>query len=288
MAVLAVLAVVSVRIPAQETENTQIWGSVETELPEIEEESGIIYEFGEEEEILPYDTFRTWATSGADGTVTVDREKAEEFVKNLAKEYNTAWVDRVFISDDGEEYIIPAGINTYGFVIDVEAETDALIGDISGIMKNTEMSVSRKPVYSQTGHRRNGADDLCGTYIEVDITNQEVTCYRDGILIDKTYCVTGNEGAGTPSDEGTFCIFDRQQNTVLQGRNADGTQYRRPVSYWMPYNGGEGLHDASWRSEFGGDIYKWGGSHGCVNLRLEDAKAIYENTDMWTPVIVHR
>lgn len=287
-AVVTALAVCAVPAYSGETEEVETWGTVETEPGRTADEGEIIYEFGDEEEILPYSTFRSWVTENPDGTVSVDREEAREYVEDLAGEYDTAWVDRTFISDDGMIYKIPAGSNTYGFFIDVEAETDALVQDVAEIAEETEKDISREPVYSQTGHVRNGKDDLCGTYIEVDITNQEVTCYRDGILIDKTSCVSGNEGAGTPSDTGTFCIFSKQRDTVLRGQNRDGSWYASPVSYWMPYNGGEGLHDATWRWEFGGDIYKWGGSHGCINLKLEDAKAIYENTDMWTPVIVHK
>ena len=59
------------------------------------------------------------------------------------------------------------------------------------------------------------------------------------------------------------------------------------VGYWMPFNGGIGFHDASWRSEFGGTIYKTNGSHGCVNLPKEAAKQIFLNIDQGTMVRVH-
>ena len=51
------------------------------------------------------------------------------------------------------------------------------------------------------------------------------------------------------------------------------------MKYWMPFNGGIGLHDASWRSKFGGEIYKNSGSHGCVNLPRSVAETIYNNID---------
>ena len=243
------------------------------------------YEFGTGRKYIPYREMRSWICAGEDGLPSYDREKVKAYVEDLAREYDTAWVDRVFVSDDGTEYAIPAGINTYGFCINVEKETDSLIYDLT---QNPDRRISRRPVYSQEGMTRDGKDDLCGSYVEVNLSKQEVACFRNGILIDRTYCVSGNESAGTPSDEGTFYIYDKQQNTVLHGYNADGTEYNRPVSYWMPYNGGEGLHDAVWRGEFGGDIYVWGGSHGCINLRLDDAKAVYENVSIGTPVIVHR
>lgn len=54
----------------------------------------------------------------------------------------------------------------------------------------------------------------------------------------------------------------------------------------MPFHNGVGLHDASWRSEFGGTIYKYSGSHGCVNLPYSAAKAIYAEAEIGTTVIV--
>jgi lipoprotein-anchoring transpeptidase ErfK/SrfK len=49
-----------------------------------------------------------------------------------------------------------------------------------------------------------------------------------------------------------------------------------------------GLHDASWRDEFGGDIYEEDGSHGCVNLPTSAAATLYDLVDYGTPVIVFR
>ena len=55
----------------------------------------------------------------------------------------------------------------------------------------------------------------------------------------------------------------------------------------MPFNGGIGMHDATWRSSFGGTIYKTGGSHGCINLPHSVAKKIYENIQAGMPVICY-
>ena len=66
-----------------------------------------------------------------------------------------------------------------------------------------------------------------------------------------------------------------------------GPGYSSFVNYWMGFYGGCGIHDASWRSSFGGTIYKGNGSHGCVNTPLEKVKYIYEHTDYGTPVYVY-
>ena len=70
--------------------------------------------------------------------------------------------------------------------------------------------------------------------------------------------------------------------SVLRGSN-----YRAEVSYWMPFNGNIGLHDASWRHSFGGSIYKTNGTHGCVNAPLSLAKRIFENIEDGTAIICY-
>ena len=55
----------------------------------------------------------------------------------------------------------------------------------------------------------------------------------------------------------------------------------------MPFNNGIGMHDAKWRSSFGGAIYKTGGSHGCINLPPSVAKTIFDNISAGTPVICY-
>ncbi|MBR4020246.1 MAG: L,D-transpeptidase, partial [Firmicutes bacterium] len=50
--------------------------------------------------------------------------------------------------------------------------------------------------------------------------------------------------------------------------------------------GDYGLHDADWRSDFGGSIYYSGGSHGCVNMPPASAAQLYGYVSSGTPVIV--
>ena len=57
--------------------------------------------------------------------------------------------------------------------------------------------------------------------------------------------------------------------------------------YWLGFNGGIGIHDASWRDDFGGDIYQGNGSHGCVNTPFDKVKTIYEHVEVGTPVYVY-
>ena len=64
-------------------------------------------------------------------------------------------------------------------------------------------------------------------------------------------------------------------------------EYETPVKYWMPFNGGVGLHDASWRGSFGGNIYQNSGSHGCINLPPKTVKRLYDLVSVGTIVVCH-
>lgn len=122
--------------------------------------------------------------------------------------------------------------------------------------------------------------------IEVDITNQTVYAYIDETLVVETPTVTGRKGAHDTS-VGNWVINSKQTNRYLDGYNDNGTKYHSYVNYWMPFHNGEGLHDASWRSAFGGNIYASNGSHGCVNLPRAAAAAIYNIAYVGMPVYVH-
>ena len=55
----------------------------------------------------------------------------------------------------------------------------------------------------------------------------------------------------------------------------------------MPFYGDVGLHDAPWRTAFGGTIYLEGGSHGCVNMPPAAAATLFNNVSAGFPVVVH-
>ena len=77
-------------------------------------------------------------------------------------------------------------------------------------------------------------------------------------------------------------------NEVLRGEKKENGEYEyeTPVQYWMPFNGGVGFHDASWQASFGGDVYTYNGSHGCINLPPDKAAELYEIIDTETPIVV--
>lgn len=119
-------------------------------------------------------------------------------------------------------------------------------------------------------------------FVYVDISDQMAYMYRNGILVTSGNCVTGNEKAGYNTTRGIHQIVFMDTNRTLHGSYGEAR-----VKYWMRFtSGGQGLHDAGWRSKFGGTIYKTNGSHGCVNLPRPVAETMYSYAYVGLPVIV--
>ena len=123
-------------------------------------------------------------------------------------------------------------------------------------------------------------EELNDIYVIVDKSIQRLYLYNNNALQISTPVTTGKNS--TPSDTGKFQIYNKET-----GRYLVGEDYRTWVDYWMPYNGGEGLHDATWHNLFGSQAYQSGGSHGCINLPPDIADDIYNNVFIGTTVLVH-
>lgn len=122
------------------------------------------------------------------------------------------------------------------------------------------------------------------TYVEVDISAQHLYYYENLTLKFESDIVTGNISAKHNTPTGVYYLRARQTNQVLTGKN-----YASHVDYWMPIIGNSiGLHDATWRSRFGGQIYKTNGSHGCINMPHAKAAELFNMIQVGTPVVVHQ
>lgn len=237
----------------------------------------VTYTLGSATEVLDGSTIDSWIKIDGEN-ISIDQDAARSYVENLATSYNTIYVPRTFHTSYGNDVNISD--NEYGFQIDQEGELNQLLSDIQG-----GKAVTRNPVYSISGMQRNGTDDLAGSYIEVSLDNQHLWLYKDGALVTETDIVSG---APTPEREtmrGAWPIAYKASPYTL---TSDQYGYNTTVTYWMPFVYGQGLHDASWQSSFGGNRYKSGaGSHGCINLPKDQAAVIYNTIDGGYPIIIY-
>lgn len=115
-------------------------------------------------------------------------------------------------------------------------------------------------------------------YIKISISKQKLWYFKNGKAIYSSSVVTGQRNRHD-TRKGTYSLRGKAKNVYLVGLD-----YKSFVNYWMPIYADVGLHDATWRWSFGGSIYRYNGSHGCVNLPLRTAKYIYNNVPIRTTV----
>lgn len=251
--------------------------------------SAITYTTPKGKEIaLDGSTLITWLSKQDDGSYTKDesvfKEKLTAFVKELASQYNSIGATRTFTGKDGQSHTVSGG--TYGFRVSTDSEVSALLKMIN------ENKSENNRIPEHTGQLPSGENGGLGTtYLEINITKQHLWFVKDGSVVLESDFVSGKESDPTRlTPSGTYYIYNKERNRVLRGtKQPNGKyEYESPVSYWMPFNKGIGLHDASWRSKFGRDIYINSGSHGCINLPTGFAGSLYSQIYVNLPVVVYR
>lgn len=238
--------------------------------------ANITYTKGDQTYFVDGGSINTWLTLNKDYTISISDEGINQYVNELAGQFDTVGGWRTFKPSIGDSIAVGGG--DYGWQIDkakeaAELKKNILAGEV----------ITREPVYKKKGLGvRGSGSDIPNTYVEVSIANQRMWFYKDGALVVASNVVTGNPLNGNGTHTGVFSLKYKERNATLKG-----VDYETPVSYWMPFNGGEGLHDANWRGAFGGSIYRGGGSHGCVNLPPSVAATLFNNIQPGTPVIVY-
>ena len=238
--------------------------------------------------VLDGSTLITWLSKQDDGSYTKDesvfKEKLTAFVKELASQYNSIGATRTFTGKDVQSHTVSGG--TYGFRVSTDSEVSALLKMIN------ENKSENNRIPEHTGQLPSGENGGLGTtYLEINITKQHLWFVKDGSVVLESDFVSGKESDPTRlTPSGTYYIYNKERNRVLRGtKQPNGKyEYESPVSYWMPFNKGIGLHDASWRSTFGRDIYINSGSHGCINLPTGFAGSLYSQIYVNLPVVVYR
>ena len=243
--------------------------------------ANITYDFNPYTEVVDASVISQWVTVDDSMNVTFNQDAVRGYIQELANKYDTYGKTRTIVTSLGNTVEVSGG--SYGWQIDQEAEYNALTANI----QNAE-TVTREPQYARRAASHEG-NDFGSSYVEIDLTNQQVWVYVNGQCVVQTPCVTGDPTHGNGTPQGVYPLAYKQMNTTLRGpKKPDGTyEWESPVTYWMPFNGGIGLHDANWRSSFGGTIYNGNGSHGCVNLPVSVAGNVYNNIDAGTPVVCH-
>lgn len=218
-------------------------------------------------------------TNGA----TVDGKWLSQFVENYTL---------VLEEDTLRDYLkkaLATAYDTASEVVDMELP-EAVQVKRKTLRKTLNLNKETKEVLSLIDERSSqsnrtpvmqGYEELGDTYVAVSIEQQHLWYYKDGELVDETDVVTGRLNKhDTPT--GAYYITE-----CIPGKYLVGDTYKTWVNQWMRLtNSGIGLHDAYWRSSFGGSVYTYNGSHGCVNIPKDFAKMLYKESYVGMPVVI--
>lgn len=239
--------------------------------------ANVTLEMGDQSvQINPEMTAETFLSLDMDGNYYVDDSKVSSYIVKLADKTDTIGRKRTFHTSLGTTVELEGG--DYGWTLDADSTAQELEEALKEKKKGT-----LEPVYFTTGLCRD-KNDIGNTYVEIDLTNQHMWFYKNGSLIVDTPVVTGNpqKNNETPSG-GVWSLKGKYRNATLKGEG-----YATPVDYWLPFNGGVGIHDLQKRYYFGGSVYNGAGSHGCINTPLAAVKLIYNGIGDGTPVVVYK
>jgi lipoprotein-anchoring transpeptidase ErfK/SrfK len=234
----------------------------------------ITYKADNKTEVLDGSTINKWLSVNDKLEISFDEAKVRNYVYKISSMYNTYESTRSFVTTSKNTIQVSGG--NYGWIVDNGKEAKEIIEAV----KNGQ-DITKEPAFSQTAKVK-GSNDVGNTYVEIDMTKQHLWFYKNGALVVEGDVVTGGASTNTLTPAGTYVLNYKERHAKLVGED-----YVSPVEYWMPFNGNIGIHDASWRSEFGKQIYLTNGSHGCINSPFELAKTIYENIEAGTPIVCY-
>lgn len=223
-----------------------------------------------------------------DLSVVLDEGFLTEWSDKTAAACNTYGSTRTYTRPDGKVCTVSGGV--VGWVVDNAAlRAAAEQGVAEGKQGDVDVPVSQ----SATAFNGAGAQDWGPRYVDVDLSEQFARFYdASGSLIWSAAIVSGKPEGGKATPTGVYVVNGMQSPSTLIGSMMPDTgkpEYETKVDYWMPFVGNAvGFHDANWQSSFGGTRYADGyGSHGCVNLSVGDAGALYSLLSVGDVVVSH-
>lgn len=235
----------------------------------------IVYKFGKRRVVLTAEDVTDWVRYWPDGHWDIDDDRIAEYVEGLQKHFDT-WNRTKVFETTGKKTIRLKG--DYGWKLDREKE----VKEISKLLRRNGTTIHPLHFLTEAASRDNSVRDYGDSYVEIDLSRQVLWLYEHGKVTLRTDIVSGMMNTSRQTPGGIFCVKYKQSPAVLKGAD-----YQSPVSFWMPFNRGIGLHDATWQPSFGGDACYTRGSHGCINLPYDKAEILYEKIGKGFPVICY-
>lgn len=161
---------------------------------------------------------------------------------------------------------------------------------MAGVFNNKQIDVPNEEIKkSLEGKILAGEDRVeSNKRIEVDLSNQRLYAYENG---QKIFDFLISSGTWNRTPTGEFKIWTKIKSQKMSGGSKElGTYFYLPnVPYIMffyndqvPKQMGYSTHGTYWHNQFGKPM-----SHGCINMKTEEAKVLYEWADMDTPIVIY-
>ena len=232
----------------------------------------ITYKFGDQKFEFNREFMLDYVSDNGDGTWSLDSSALDNFITDIENSVNSYGKSISFTTTDGRNIEVPGG--NWGWKLSRNSTLENL-----QTLVNSEVDAIGELAWTNTNPIE--GSNAFVNYVEIDMGKQHLYLYTNNQLVGDWDIVSGmanNPGRRTPG--GVFRLTYKTKNAVLRGPT-----WESPVKYWMPFNGGIGMHDASWQPSFGGNAYYYRGSHGCINMPLAGAKAVYDVIDKTYAII---
>lgn len=223
-------------------------------------------------ETISRETLATFISVSKHLEITLNTDAIQAYVASKSEDFSGS-VKRGFTTSHGT--VINLNVEYYDNVLDQKA----MYEEILNCLKNKVSPFNGTAVFQAA---EDSSMAYGGNYIEIDLNNQCLWLYKDGNLVTTSPITSGTVRYGYFTPTGVFSIQKKSTCVTLTGPT-----WASYVTYWMPFSGPYGLHDATWRKNFGGSTYLNDGSHGCVNLPFAQAEIIFNNISVGTKVILY-
>lgn len=240
-----------------------------------------------------------WTTIGDDLSVSLNADAVTEWTRGaLSDQLDTIGTDRTYTRPDGQTFTVTGstsgyGASTYGWSIDGAALAEQIVANVQA----GQPSTIDIPCVQTAAQVNPGGQDWGNRYIDVDLTAQHAVFYDNGTVIWEADITTGQPNLGQETPTGVWTVTNRKSRATDGDINLKGPidpatgepEWDSHVDFWLGFVGNlVGFHNAPWQSVFGGDIYTYYGSHGCIRMSYADGQALYNVGRVGDVVVVHK
>lgn len=232
--------------------------------------------------------FITDATVSKDLEVSITSSELEDKIEEINDAQSTLGKNFTFITHAGKEIKVKG--QGYGWALDVKKEAALVQTTFEKGEKSVDASniIGNGWVGEGYGYDVTSNYGIGDTYAEISISEQKIWLYRNGELVLSTNVVTGKHSTGEGTSPGVWYILFKRTPYTLEGSAVGNPNYSVEVDYWAPFtNSGQGFHDAGWRTNWNSNAYLNAGSGGCVNVQPHMMKQVYNNLEVYQPVVVY-